>query len=92
MFTGHTWGKVVCDRDGPDAYQMLIFSTGRGGENAARQLQRTSGSLAFTDATPQTRQRASPSRRRPFEVRHDGELVAGQGVVTVAAGNGVLRR
>lgn len=39
-FTGHTWGKVVCDRDAPDAHAMLIFSTGRGGENAARQLQK----------------------------------------------------
>ena len=39
-FAGHTWGKVVCDRDAPDAHQMLIFSTGRGGENAARQLQK----------------------------------------------------
>lgn len=38
-FSGHTWGKVVCDREIPDAHQMLIFSTGRGGENAAKQLE-----------------------------------------------------
>lgn len=39
-FSGHTWGKVVCDREVPDAHQMLIFSTGRGGENAAKQLEK----------------------------------------------------
>lgn len=39
-FSGHTWGKVVCDREVPDAHEMLIFSTGRGGENAAKQLEK----------------------------------------------------
>lgn len=38
VFSGHTWGKVVCDRELSDAHQMLIFSSGRGGENAAKQL------------------------------------------------------
>jgi hypothetical protein len=39
-FSGHTWGKVVCDREVSSAHQMLIFSTGRVGENAAKQLQK----------------------------------------------------
>jgi hypothetical protein len=43
IFSGHTWGKVVCDRELSDAHQMLIFSTGRGGENAAKQLHKLIG-------------------------------------------------
>jgi hypothetical protein len=39
-FSGHTWGKVVCDREATEPHQMLIFSTGRGGENAAKQLEK----------------------------------------------------
>jgi hypothetical protein len=50
-FSGHTWGKVVCDRERSDAHQMLIFSTGRGGENAAKQLQKLIDRCQHTRAT-----------------------------------------
>jgi hypothetical protein len=50
-FSGHTWGKVVCDRELPDAHQMLIFSTGRGGENAAKQLQKLIARCQHTRST-----------------------------------------
>jgi hypothetical protein len=40
VFSGHAWGKVVCSRiiDGPCV--KVIFSTGRGGENHAKDLGR----------------------------------------------------
>lgn len=37
-FSGHTWGKVVCSREVDDPHQKVIFSTGRGSENVARDL------------------------------------------------------
>lgn len=37
-FSGHTWGKVVCSRAAEEPHEKLIFSTGRGGENHARDL------------------------------------------------------
>ena len=51
-FSGHTWGKVVCDRELSDAHQMLIFSTGRGGENAAKQLQKLIDRCHHAHAVP----------------------------------------
>jgi hypothetical protein len=38
---GHSWGKVVCSRTIPDeAHEKVVFSTGRGSENVARDLTR----------------------------------------------------
>jgi hypothetical protein len=74
-FEGHSFGKVICDRDLPkeSRCEFLVFSSGASSENKARELE------ALVDRCPHrttsTKEQKSPGARSATERLDEAELL-----------------